>query len=205
MKKRGFGCSMATLGTQTKKEVIFLDGILHESQDFLDYCRQLLQEYSILDSAQLFSLIKQNSNLSKKARARVVRSIRNWGTTYYIEIGNRRYYAKNPHIKPTGRYMAQIKCFWVLIQYIGKVDSHNAPGTFSRIAMEIEGRSYGIVYVPGGSERLCVSHMRRGGDIRYFVVLDQPEQIPLVIAEKVHAYATVSDEGQVEYYPVGDT
>lgn len=182
-----------------------MDGILHESQDFLDYCRLLLHEYSILDSAQLFGLLKENSGLSKKARERLMRSVRHWGTTHYMELNDRKYYAKNPHIKPAGRYLAQIKCFWVLLQYIDKVDCHNAPGTFTRIAMEIGERSYGIVYVPDGAERLCNSHIRRSGDVRYFVIVDEPEQIQRISAEKVHTYATVGDRGQVEYYPANQS
>lgn len=177
-----------------------MDGIFHESQDFLDYCWQLLLEYSILDSAQLFGILKIHGKLKKRAREKLMRQIRHRGLTRRMEIGNRIYFAKHPQIKPEGRYMAQIRCFWVLLQYIDRVDSHHAASTFRGISMEIEGRDYDIVYVPKGAEKLCNVQKRRGGDLRYFIVVEDMSQIPLIEAEKVHSYATVSDEGQVDFY-----
>lgn len=177
-----------------------MEGILHESQNLSEYCWQLLLEYSVLDTAQIFGLLKQNGVKSKRERERIARSLRHRGLTRRLTIGDRTYYTKNPQIKPTGKYMAQIRCFWILLQYIGRVDSHHAAGTFSRITMEIDGRDYDIVYVPEGAERLCLSHIRRGGDTRYFVVVEDVSQIPLLQSEKIHTYATVSEQGEVEYY-----
>jgi hypothetical protein len=119
------------------------------------------------------------------------------------ERDGRYYYAKGPGFSPTGKYKAQIICFWVLLGYICKVDKHCATGTFSRISMEIDGRDYDIVYVQKGQERLCNANMRSGGDVRYFVVVEDVSQIPLIKGEKVHTFATVSEEGKIQYYSSG--
>ncbi len=99
-----------------------------------------------------------------------------------------------------GRYYEQIKCFWILLDYIDKVSRHFATGTFSRISMETGAKDYSIVHVAPGLERRCNSHMAQGGDTRYFVVVDDPAQIPLIKGDRIHTFATVSKTGQTQYY-----
>lgn len=180
-----------------------MDGVLHCSQIDLDYCCQLIQEYSILDSAQLFVLMKKSDRLSKRQRHSIGKNLYQRGFALQIIYGGRKYYAKSPGIDPTGKYRLQIICFWVLLDYICKVDKHYATGTFSRISMEIDDRDYDIVYVKKGQERLCNSNMRSGGDVKYFVVVEDVKQIPLIKGDKIHTFATVSAKGQVEYYSQG--
>ena len=180
-----------------------MDGVLHSSQIDLDYCRLLIQEYTILDSAQLFVLMKKSEQLTKRRRHYIGKSLHKRGLALFTTHGGRKYYAKGPGASPTGKYMAQIICFWVLLDYICKVDKHYATGTFSRISMEIDGRDYDIVYVQKGQERLCNANMRSGGDVRYFVVVEDVSQIPFIKNDKIHTFATVSGEGRIEYYSQG--
>ena len=177
-----------------------MDGVLHESQINLDYCHRLILEYSVLDSAQLFVLMKNSKLLNKRQRHYIGKSLSARGLALKITQNGRNYFAKAPGISPTGKYHAQILCFWVLLDYIGKVDCHTATGTFSRISMEIEGRDYDIVYVKKGQERLCNANIARGGDTRYFVVVEEAEQIPFIKGKHIHSFATVSETGHVQYF-----
>ena len=180
-----------------------MNGVLHPSQVDFSYCYQLLREYSILDSAQLFVLLKKADHLSKRRRHMIIKSLCDRGLAMKTERDGRFYYAKGPGIAPTGKFYAQIICFWVLIDYIFKVDSHHAVGMFTRITMEIAGRDYHIVYVQSGHERLCNANIRSGGDVRYFVVVEDADQIPLIKGDNIHTFATVSEKGAVEYFSGG--
>ena len=181
-----------------------MDGVLHSSQIDLQYCFGLISEYKILDSAQLYALLKKEGQMSKNQRHYIVKSLQTRGLARQMSQGGRKYYVVAPGIAPTSKYKAQIICFWVLLEYIGKVDTHYATGTFSRIGVEIDGRDYAIVYVEKGQERLCNANMQAGGDVRYFVVVEAVEQIPLIVGDKIHTFATVSGEGKVEYYSQGE-
>ena len=177
-----------------------MDGVLHNSQVDLDFCRRLIQEYGVLDSAQLFVLMKKTKMLNKRQRYHIGKKLLLHAYARKITQNGRNYYTRAPGLLPIGKYRAQIVCFWVLLDYIDKVDKHSATGTFSRISMEIGGRDYDIVYVEKGQERLCNANIKCGGDTRYFVVVEDAAQIPLIKGERIHSFATVSEAGQVEYY-----
>lgn len=180
-----------------------MDGVLHSYHADLGYCYRLIQEYEILDSAQLYTLLKR-AGRSKKERNHIVTGLYIRSLARRIALGARSYFVKGPGITPTGKHKAQIICFWVLLDYIHKVDSHHATGTYSRISMEIDGRDYDIVYVKEGEERLCNANMCAGGDVRYFVVVEDVSQIPLIKGDKVHTFATVSEQGKAEYFSRGE-
>jgi len=180
-----------------------LDGVLHSSYVDLQYLCRLIHEYGMLDSAQLYVLLKRYGETGKNERHAIVKSLHERGYARWVSHGDRSYYISGPGITLTGKRKFQIICFWVLLDYIHKVDSHHATGTFSRISMEINGRDYDIVYVEIGQERLCNANMRAGGDVRYFVVVEDVKQIPLIKGDKIHTFATVSAKGQVEYYSQG--
>jgi hypothetical protein len=167
------------------------------------YCYQLIQEYGILDGAQLYTLLKNVGQRDKKERNYIINGLYVRNLARRLPLYDRSYYVKSPGITPTGKHKAQIICFWLLLDYIHKVDNHHAAGTYSRISMEIDGRGYDIVYVKKGEERLCNANMRTSGDVRYFVVVEDVSQIPLIKGDKVHTFATVSEQGKVEYYSHG--
>ena len=179
-----------------------MDGVLHSSQVDFDYCCLLIREYSILDAAQVYALMKRAGQLSRRRRLYIAKSLCARGYALKLVEGDRSYFARCPGLTPTGKYRAQITCFWLLLDYIDKVDSHNAVGTFNRISLEIDGRSYGVMLVKRGQERLCNANIKAGGDIRYFVIVEDVSQIPMINMDKVHTFATVSEHGQVEYYAI---
>jgi hypothetical protein len=182
--------------------MIKMDGVLHSSQVDFNYCCLLIKEYSILDSAQIYALLKRAGQLPRRRRQYIEKSLTARGFALRITDGDRSYLARSPGLTPTGKYRAQIICFWVLLDYIDKVDSHFSAGMFNRITLEIGGRNYGIMYVKKGQERLCSANMRAGGENRYFVIVEDVSQIPLIKGDKIHTFAIVSAQGKVEYYAI---
>lgn len=177
-----------------------MEGILHPSHASMEYCAKLIREYSILDCAQVYLLLKKCGGLSKKARFGEVKKLCRLRHAMPVSHGGRNYLAGGPRLRPEGRYLAQILCFWILLDYIDKVDSHYAKGTYSRVSLEFEGRDYDILYVERGYERLCMNNMEQGGKTRFFVVVENVEQIPLIKGEKIHTFATVNERGGIQYY-----
>lgn len=178
-----------------------MDGVLHPSCVNLEYCCLLLREYTALDCAQLFTLLKKHSEIPDKQRRKLELAICGRKYAHKIKHADRTYLVARPKISlKKGQYREQIICFWILLDYIEKVDRHYATGTFSRISMEIGDKDYSIVHVLPGLERFCNSHMEKGGETRYFVIVDDPKQIPLIESDKIHTFATVNETGRIEYY-----
>lgn len=169
----------------------------------MEYCHRLVHEYSILEQAQIYRFLRVIGHVERsKARDKIVRRLKEQWNIHELTYGGRKHIASRPDILPVRRYKGQIACFWVLMEYIERIDSHYATGTFSRISMEIGARDYNIVYVEPGQERLCVANIAQGGDTKYIVVVQGKEQIPLITGDKIHIFAIVSPHGETEYYEV---
>lgn len=118
-----------------------------------------------------------------------------------IAFEGRTYFVRHPKIQIKGRLRQQIRCFWVLLDYLDRVDRHYASGTpSSLISMEIDGRDYSILYAERGKERMCSYQMAQGGATRYFVVVEDTAQIPLIKGEQIHAFALLDERNSVKYY-----
>jgi len=178
-----------------------LDGVFHPSQVTEEYVARLLREYSALDCAQVFTLIKRHGGITaKNVKKRFENELIHQHFVRKVEYADRRYFMKHPNVRIKGRIKEQIICFWILLDYIGKADRHYATGTFTRISMEIGDKDYSIVHVPVGAEKLCSSNIAKAGETRYFVVVDDISQIPLIKGENIHSFATVSKTGRIQYY-----
>lgn len=174
-------------------------GIHQPSEATLEYCCSLMMEYTALDCAQVLTLLKRYGGLSRRERNRVTKLLC-LSHAKRIESGDRAYFVRCP-VKIEGRLLQQVRCFWVLLDYLDKVDHHCAAGTASSvISMEIGGRDYSILYVPKGKERACSYGMERGGMTRYFVVVEDLEQIPLIRGTQIHAFALLDERNTVRYY-----
>lgn len=176
-------------------------GIKEPSDVTLEYCCKLMLEYSALDSAQLFTIIKQYGEQSKSKRKQLVQQMRQMQYAYIVRKEDRIYYVRRRKIEIEGQIKAQVICFWVLLKYLNRVDRHHASGTPSSvISMEIEGRDYSIIYVEQGKELMCSYSMEKGGVTRYFVVVEDAAQIPLIKGDQIHAFVTVDEVRQVQFY-----
>lgn len=179
-----------------------MEGAAYPDAVTMEYCWQLIHEYSILQQSQIFSLIKRFGNYDRKARYRLVERLKEQWHIHTVIHSEEKYLANKASLLPESRYKKQITCFWILLDYFSQVDSHYATGTFTRISMEIAGKDYGIVYVEKGQEQLCMSYIRKGGDALYIVVVEDTVQIPLINSYKIRTFATVGKYGGIEYYTV---
>lgn len=176
-------------------------GIKRPEEVDLEYCCSLMAEYTALDCAQMFSLLKRYGGYRKRDRIDICRQMRMQKYIHRIEVEDRKYFVLNPQISVTGRLQQQIRCFWLLLDYLDRVDQHFAAGTPSSvITMEIEGRDYSILYAAKGKERACNYSMERGGITRYFVMVEDLSQIPLIKNEQIHAFAMLDEKNTVHYY-----
>lgn len=174
-------------------------GIRQPSDADLEYCDALIIEYTALDCAQILTLLKRYGGLSRRDRNHVARLLCQ-GRAKRIEAGERSYFVRRP-LRVEGRLLWQVRCFWVLLDYLDRVDRHCAANTPSScISMEIGGRDYSVLYVPKGQERAACYSMERGGKTRYFVMVEDLEQIPLIRGTQIHAFALLDERNTVRYY-----
>lgn len=177
-----------------------MDGALNPYEVTLEYCWQLIQEYSILQSAQLYVLLKKYGSLDKNKRHRLVRGLCRQWHIHEVSHNGIKYIANKPDIRPSGRYEKQIACFWVLLDYFSQAEKHYATGSFTRISMEITGQDYSFVYMDKGDERLCMANMDKSGSTKFIVVLEDISQISMIHSDKIRIFATVDEKGKVSYY-----
>lgn len=178
-------------------------GIGQASEVTLEYCRTLMVEYGALDSAQLFTLLKKYGQIPDKQRLQISKTLCREQCARRISFEGRSYFVRHPKIRIRGRMQQQIRCFWVLLDYLDRADRHYATGTpSSLISMEIDGRDYSILYAERGKERMCCYQMSQGGTTRYFVVVEDIRQIPLIKGEQIHAFALLDERNTVKYYQV---
>ncbi len=176
-------------------------GIPEGSAITLEYCCKLMMEYTVLDSAQLYILLKRFSPYGRKKRLQFCRALCHTQYARQIECGGRNYFVLRPGIKIQGRIKQQVSCFWVLLDYIDKVDRHFATGTpGSLISMEIEGRDYSILYAQLGKEKMCSYLMEQSGLTRYFIVVENLAQIPLIKGGQIHAFVLLDEKNTLHYY-----
>lgn len=176
-------------------------GIKQASDITLDYCCNLMVEYSALDCAQIFSLLKRYGGYNRKQRMRLCQALCRSGHARELKVNNRHYFVRRFQVKIEGEIKKRIQCFWVLLDYMNQVDQHYASGTpSSLISMEIDGRDYSILYAETGKEKLCNYQMERGGVTRYFVVVENLSQIPLIKGEQIHAFVLLDEKNTVHYY-----
>lgn len=176
-------------------------GIRQPSDAGLEYCAALMTEYTALDCAQVLTLLKRYGGLSRHDRNHIVKLLCQ-GHAKKVEAGERSYLVRRP-LRVEEPLLWQVRCFWVLLDYLDRVDHHcaaNTPGGL--ISMEIGGRDYSVLYVPKGKERMCSYSMERGGRIRYFVMVEDLAQIPLIRGTQIHAFALLDERNAVRYYAV---
>lgn len=167
----------------------------------LEYCCRLVKEYTALDCAQLFSILRRYGRMNYAKRSKLANAMCHGQYAKKIAYEGRTYFISRPMVRIEGRLREQVRCFWVLMDYLDRVDRHYASGTeSSAISMEIEGRDYSILYAEKGKERLCSYRMEVGGVTRYFILVEDLEQIPLIKGKHIHAFALLDGKNAVHYY-----
>lgn len=95
-----------------------------------------------------------------------------------------------------------IQSVWVLLDVIDRVEYHS-PGDFpAKVIFFSGGEIYEIVYVAVSQEALIAHALKQDArqDSRRIVLVEEPDQIPLLDFPSIAGFCTVSSSGQVLYY-----
>lgn len=95
-----------------------------------------------------------------------------------------------------------IQSVWVLLDVIDRVEYHS-PGDFpTKVIFFSGGEIYEIVYVAVSQEALIAHALKQDArqDSRRIVLVEEPDQIPLLDFPSIAGFCTVSSSGQVLYY-----
>ena len=95
-----------------------------------------------------------------------------------------------------------IQSVWVLLDIIDRVEYHS-PGDFpAKVIFFSGGEIYEIVYVAVSQEALIAHALKQDArqDSRRIVLVEEPDQIPLLDFPSIAGFCTVSSSGQVLYY-----
>lgn len=95
------------------------------------------------------------------------------------------------------------KAVWVLLDFIDRAEFHSASDFPVQAIFFADGELYEIISIPAGKESLIsgILHLEKPeGHGRRILILENPEQIPLLDIPGVSGYCTVSTEGRVNYY-----
>ena len=121
----------------------------------------------------------------------------------YIRHDGEAFLSTRPDILPVGRYRGQFECFWILPDYLDQVDEHEATGMLFPIRMRIQGREYDLGYVEKGAAEYYAREIRRGGDRKYILVVEDADMVPALQGENIAAIATISPKKKIQYYTFG--
>ena len=104
----------------------------------------------------------------------------------------------SPNISDSG----MVKAVWVLLDFIDRTDFHSASDFPVKIIFFADGELYEIVPVPAGQEILVAQALSRNKENpgRRIVLVDTPEQIPMIDFPGISGFCTVDALGQTTYY-----
>lgn len=110
------------------------------------------------------------------------------------------YYPINSTLKSEREVV--IRCVWVLLEFMPNVEYHTASDYPVAIDLFTNGEEYQIIYVAEGSESLISAVLGQQKDLisKKMVLVDSPEQIPLLLLPGVVGYCTATTSGCVTYY-----
>ena len=128
----------------------------------------------------------------------------------HLDRQKRIYY--NPadqRVSANDKYDAQVDydllaAFWVLIDFIDKVEYHTVGDFPVKISFFANEELYEIIHVPYGQE-ILMSHALSGNkksEARRIVLVENPEQIDNIDIPDTTGFCTVDSDGTVRYYKI---
>ena len=95
-----------------------------------------------------------------------------------------------------------VQAVWVLLDFIDRTEYHSSSEFPAKIAFFSDGELYEIIHVASGQEALVTHALRQSRDSgsRRIVLVDSPEQIPLLEFPGITGFCTVDAAGNVSYY-----
>lgn len=107
-----------------------------------------------------------------------------------------------PYGAPCNSDSGMVKAVWILLDFMDRIDFHSASDFPVKIIFFADGELYEIVPVPVGQEILTAQALLRNqaSPGRRIVLVDTPEQIPMIDFPGISGFCTVDALGQTAYY-----
>ena len=157
---------------------------------------RVISTYQTLQVKQIYALFPNRAEIVEVLLKRFIQANR----IFYDNIFDLVSYEKE--IKPN---IAIIKCFWVLLDFIEKIEFHTIADTPANICFFAQQELYEIVYVPKKKE-IFMNHafscMVEKIESKRIVVIEQEEQIHKLHILNTVGYCKVLDSGKITYYQV---
>ncbi|SHO45224.1 DUF5697 family protein [Anaerocolumna xylanovorans] len=96
--------------------------------------------------------------------------------------------------------MGMIAAFWVLLDFIARVEYHTASDFPVKISFFCDGEMYEIIHVPYGQEILIGHAVSCKEEARRIILVESPEQIETLHIPGVSGFCTVGSDGSTCYY-----
>lgn len=156
---------------------------------------RVLSAYHTLYIEQIYRLFPEKKEKLEQIITILIRQNRIYLDADY----NYLYYDKsNPDFKT-------IQCFWVLLDFIDKVEFH-LPGSYPVVISYFARQEiYEIVYIAEGEENIILyafQTLLSDSLGKRIIVVERPEQIPNCMIPNTAGYCIVLESGEIEYYQV---
>ncbi|WP_326975356.1 DUF5697 family protein [Caproicibacter sp. BJN0012] len=96
--------------------------------------------------------------------------------------------------------MGMIAAFWVLLDFIDRVEYHTASDFPVKISFFCDGEMYEIVRIAFGQEVLITHALPKEDDARRIILVDCPKQIEVIHISGIAGFCTVDPDGATHYY-----
>ncbi len=96
--------------------------------------------------------------------------------------------------------IGMIAAFWVLLDFIDRVDYHTASDFPVKISFFSDDEMFEIIHVPYGQEVLVTYALSTKDDTRRIILVDSPNQIDAIHIPTVSGFCTVDPDGTTHYY-----
>ncbi len=171
------------------------------------YVENLVEEYGSVRSDQLLRLYENMGIPSKKAKKEI---------GLIQRIASRMFYDKNADAflsnsyerESLSREFAREKCFWVMLDFINKVENHFPVGSYlspSQICLMLEDRSYEIAYCEKGMEEYFNNQLRAAriellcrAESAYFApIVEKDDKAVIEAAKYIVVVENIEDAGRI--------
>ena len=158
---------------------------------------QIVNILSMYQTLLITQIEKLYPELSKEKLLLLIRRLEKSGRLIYIEETGLLKYSKDSEFN-----LSLIKSFWILLDFRSEMTYHTISDFPVILTFYTPDHAYDIVHIQRGNEVL-ISHALSSWckeDAHRLVIIDFPEQIPLLQFPGIAAYCTVNFEGEVNYY-----
>lgn len=170
-----------------------------KTRDDMAEAKELIRIISMYGALPLQQVVSAFPGRAESIRNLVARFVKQKRLHYHADSG---IVSESPDRGVTD---GMIPAFWVLLDFLDRVQYHTASDFPATISFFTEDDAFDIIVVREGQENL-VSHALSYGDSenasKRLIVVDCPEQIPKLRISHTAGFCTVDSGGEVSYFNI---